>query len=242
MTRRRAPEVRRAASHITLNAPKSSFARALALALTEHDSVCPLPILSQDAKFIFEPYVRRAPGLRLVLQRLPPSPPSMPLRRLRRPERRRVTMWRQQPMLTWPATRLVGRHRVGWHGSGSGVHKCDFPGCRTIRSWVQQSGGAQGGARGARGGRGRGRGRGRDGAAALSTPLPAGLTLRPMVTGTGRDPSPAPSDASDMSQGGAGKTKMYCMDCYDPSNRRPMNFHARCWNEWHGLCLPASDA
>jgi len=31
------------------------------------------------------------------------------------------------------------------------------------------------------------------------------------------------------------------MDCYDPSNTRPMNFHAECWNLWHGLCVDCDD-
>lgn len=32
-----------------------------------------------------------------------------------------------------------------------------------------------------------------------------------------------------------GRTKIYCRNCVDSSGRRPMNFHAECWNKWHGL-------
>ena len=34
---------------------------------------------------------------------------------------------------TWPATRLTGRHRLGWH-SGLGNNFCDFPGCNLVHS------------------------------------------------------------------------------------------------------------
>ena len=48
--------------------------------------------------------------------------------------------------------------------------------------------------------------------------------------------SPSSDAGSEASEGGGGRTKIYCAHCYDPSNTRCMNFHAECWNIWHGQC------
>ena len=59
-----------------------------------------------------------------------------------------------------------------------------------------------------------------------------------------RDPSP--SSGSEASREGnekakkAGRTKLYCLDCYSPDKNRLMNFHAQCLNIWH--CGDADEA
>ena len=78
----------------------------------------------------------------------------------------------------------------------------------------------------------------------ISMPPPPPRSSQPSTGGSSfapRAPSPAPSNASSTSTTastvrGRAQTKIFCKDCYDASNTRPMNFHAPCWNAWHGLC------
>ena len=80
--------------------------------------------------------------------------------------------------------------------------------------------------------------------AAPITPLPGGLSVRPLLPknakrpAAARDPSPVPSDDSQASEskGKAGRTPICCLDCFDPSNTRNVHLHPDCWNLWHGLC------
>ena len=50
----------------------------------------------------------------------------------------------------------------------------------------------------------------------------------------------ASSDASTASQR-LSRTKLFCTACYDAHNARPINFHAECFNAWHGLCHEATE-
>ena len=161
-------------------------------------------------------------------------------------KRVRATMYRidpNDPDLPWPPSRHTGYHRLAEHTDG-GKHLCDYPGCSVDNkagSKALKTPAAAG--RGGKGGRGRGRGH----ASFMSPPsgrgrgsgssLPPGLTARPQIPSTAarpaRDSSPAGSASSDGSQAGRSRTKLFCMDCYDPSNTRPMNFHPECWTKWH---------
>ena len=47
--------------------------------------------------------------------------------------------------------------------------------------------------------------------------------------------SPAGSEGSNASSSAVATCKIYCMDCCNPSDSRPMNFHAHCWKQWHGM-------
>ena len=49
-------------------------------------------------------------------------------------------------------------------------------------------------------------------------------------------PLPAPVVAAPgRGRARPGRTKLFCMTCMDAKNQRAMNFHAECWNAWHGL-------
>ena len=134
-------------------------------------------------------------------------------------------------------------HGIGWHGTG-GNHFCDYPGCR-IRSTVNDKplpAASSSKKKAAKHG-GTATPGGSAAASSKSTPasLPSGYTVRPMLPTTKgkatapRDPSPAPSDASSNGSERGGRVKMFCLECYDASNARPMNFHADCWNKWHSI-------
>ena len=145
----------------------------------------------------------------------------------------------------WPASRKTpGAHRIGWHGTGGGDHFCDFPGCRTVnaRNGIQPGPAAK---KAAKGGAAGAMPSGVAAGAAGSTlfTLPKGFTVRPVVpkAKASRAASPTPSDAISNASQRAGRCKMYCLDCYDASNARQMNFHADCWNAWHALCHEACD-
>lgn len=128
----------------------------------------------------------------------------------------------------WPSSRLAGSHRLGWHPKGSRSTRCDHPGCSEIEKTATAPSETQ--------------------SSTASSPRRAAMPPPPPRTGgrstggssaTSRAPSPTPSDASSSCSTASTSrtvTKMYCMDCYDPSNTRTMNFHAECWNIWHGLC------
>ena len=75
--------------------------------------------------------------------------------------------------------------------------------------------------------------------------------LRPQVPSKADKEAPAPGSASKRgahasetasnvsetaSEVGkrSGRVKLYCMTCKDPSGARNMNFHADCFNRWHG--------
>ena len=137
----------------------------------------------------------------------------------------------------WPASRVTaGAHALGRHGQG-GKHRCDYPGCRIIFTNQGDASLVAAPPQAAKGGKKKA-----PKASDSSTPsgpgLPPGLTTRPTLPvsqgrGTAaRSPSPAPSDGSTSSQP-TGIVKLFCLECHDPSNMRPMNFHEDCWNRWH---------
>jgi hypothetical protein len=134
----------------------------------------------------------------------------------------------------WPSYRLVGKHRVGWHADSKSQHFCDYPGCDLVHtSYVAKQPKA---APAAGGGRGKGKGSGGRGKGKASAP----------ASGIGRrdDDDDAVSEAGSVGSTGSqgrSRTKLYCLDCYDANNNRPMNFHADCWNRWHGLCPPCNE-
>jgi hypothetical protein len=120
----------------------------------------------------------------------------------------------------WPTARLTGRHRLGHHEKGSKNTYCDYPGCE-VNAFSSNAP--------------------TQGAEGLTTPTGAASSKarkasRSSGTGASRDPSPAGSQDSVASSSKAGAVKIFCRDCFDPTNTRPMNFHADCWNMWHGLC------
>ena len=136
--------------------------------------------------------------------------------------------------VAWPPSRCVGRHRLGWHETGSRNTKCDYPCCLEVDKTIDKKDDGSSTPAGPSTPRGR------------AMPPPPPRSGGSCSTGAGasatssRAPSPAPSETSSTcstaSTRGHGVTKMYCLDCYDPSNARPMNFHAECWNLWHGRC------
>ena len=128
----------------------------------------------------------------------------------------------------WPPARLVRRCRLGWHPPGSANKLCDHPNCREIAKTVDAAKSSW------------------DSTPAKS-PRAQAMPPPPPRSGSSagtssRAPSPAPSDASSTTSTVTGSsrgtaTKMFCKDCYDASNSRPMNFHAECFNDWHGTEL-----
>ena len=151
-------------------------------------------------------------------------------------KRGRATFYSRQSNgeVAWPTERLVGKHRLGWHDLG-GNHFCDHPQC-TLKhkqgAKVQAATPTPAGNKAAKG------------SGSIVTPLanlPSGLTCRPTLPkGKGKAPSDAGSDES-CGSARAGRTKLFCFDCYDPSGTRCMNFHVDCWNRWHGLCHEVVD-
>lgn len=104
----------------------------------------------------------------------------------------------------WPASRLVGKHELGSHGSCKVAHFCDLPTCVLMRPKHRMPSPPPR----------RGRGRGRGGA---ETPSPV-----PYVTVDG-------SGGNFRA-----RTTLYCKECKDASGVRNLNFHPECWNIWHG--------
>ena len=127
-----------------------------------------------------------------------------------------------------------------------GAHFCDYPGCLIVSTQAIPKQSASNQAKSKKQATPAGKA---SGSGSLMTPgsrLPAGFTTRPTLLTQGkgtaaRDPSPAGSDDSSSSQK-ASRSKIFCFDCYDPSGSRCMNFHADCWNRWHGLCGECNDA
>ena len=144
----------------------------------------------------------------------------------------RAAMYSPKPdgPVPWPPTRLRGSHRLGWHPTGSRSTNCDYPGCCDVEKTCDNKEKMQAGSAGGR--------------STASTPDRTTMPPPPPRSSGGgssssRAPSPTPSDASSCcstTSTRGGVTKMYCKDCYDPSDTRPMNFHAECWNLWHSLC------
>ena len=146
----------------------------------------------------------------------------------------RGTMYAKKPdgEPPWPPMRLNGRHPIGWHESGSRNTLCDYPCCNDLKKASERKPAGESGTSTPKPG-------------SMPPPPPRGKKT-PSAGGSDRAPSPAPSDASSnastaSTRGGA--TKMFCKTCYDASNSRPMNFHAECWNAWHGLdeCVEIDD-
>ena len=105
----------------------------------------------------------------------------------------------------WPAKRLTGVHPLGWHVKATTF--CDYPLCNLKNtSYIKTPLPARG-----RGSRGGGRAR---------QVSPVGM--RGLSSAESTDARP-------------GRTKLFCMTCMDSKNKRAMNFHAECWNAWHGL-------
>lgn len=141
----------------------------------------------------------------------------------------------------WPEARFRGRHDIAFHNDGS-QHLCDYPQCNLVHtSWVPPPAASKSSKKKAK-----------------IPALPQGLTARPNLAalhtaatpptakGGGKakakapDPrasSPAPSDDSNASgssaSGKKSRTRLYCLNCFDVSRARCMNFHPECYNKWH---------
>lgn len=150
----------------------------------------------------------------------PPPPPGK--------KRVRATKYLKDKMADppWPTTRLSPPHRIGQHGKGVRNVTCDFP-CCSINAGKLVMPATPG-----------------SGQAAAVTPAQS-IKSKAKKASAGSGPSmalssgrasPACSEDSNASSSQVAACKFYCMDCYDPSDTRPMNFHADCWNQWHGLC------
>lgn len=128
----------------------------------------------------------------------------------------------------WPAARLVGKHRLGWNDTGSATY-CDYPLCNIVNaSWVPQ---------------------------AMPPPPPkqpaaskrkkstvGPPTLAALAAADDSDvcpPAGSQSDAASESSRASNRlqtrTKIFCKDCLDANQVRCMNFHADCYNKWHGF-------
>ena len=124
----------------------------------------------------------------------------------------RAALYSSDPngQVPWPPSRLRCPRAMGWHKKGSRSTYCDYPLCALVSKTATSAA---------------------DDSEGVSAPGGSSAA-------SSRCPSPAPSNASSSWSTGlarGGVTKLYCLDCYDPSNTRPMNFHAECWNLWHGL-------
>ena len=148
----------------------------------------------------------------------------------------------------WPAERLTGQHQLAMHPSGQ--HFCDLPGCLLQHSSF--SGGGGGGSGGDSGG-----GSSSTTKKQKGTPKPATRSQTPK-----KPPKPATRSQSappsrrthfgDVSgratpesgraspffevtgeKAKGGKTRLFCKCCFDPDDKRCMNFHPECWNKWH---------
>ena len=153
------------------------------------------------------------------------------------PKRIRGTTFSRQADgdVAWPPSRLVGKHRLGWHETGTKNTHCDYPLCNEVEKTCTRAPSSSADASTPR-------------RAAMPPPYPrsrAPGSATSADSSRARTPSPAPSDTSSTCSTASMRgsvAKMFCRDCYDASNSRPMSLHAECWNLWHGLCDACVDA
>ena len=178
---------------------------------------------------------------------------ARPDKRGAQPATPRVRRPHSESGASWPAERLSGEHRIGWHQDNR-RHTCDFPLC-PHRPAKPEAEPAPPPAKKARG----------KAPASGSMPPPA-PPVRVGQPGPSRLPprpvSPTGSESSQCSErshGTAERCRLHCLDCRDPSGKRhapamhrvgspgtcltlarpfgrPMNFHPECWNKWHFEC------
>ena len=112
----------------------------------------------------------------------------------------------------WPERRsyLCGKHPVGWHELGTGMHTCDFPQCHLSDLTTAST-------------------------STLKTPKRASSSHAQTTPGSSRATSETGSETGSESGMSSVRVKMFCKVCLDPTGSRSMNFHADCWNRWHGI-------